>query len=69
MLNLNTENRKDNGRYFENLLDKDWLDLLDLKEEQSLFEEDRSPEKDSLRKIKHNKSNIYNGRHGFRDTS
>ena len=51
------EHRKECESFLDTIRDRDWLDLIDFKEEQSAFFEDFShPVKDSERKIKHNKS-------------
>ena len=47
------DNRKDSENYLEG---KDWLDLVDFKEETGFYGDPNHPVKDSERKRKHNKS-------------
>ena len=50
------DDRKDCESFLDTIRDREWLDLIDFKEEPAFFEDFNHPVKDSERKIKHNKS-------------
>ena len=50
------EQTTDGENYFDSIQEKEWLDLIDFKEEPTYFDDTNNPVKDSERKIKHNKS-------------
>jgi len=49
------EDRRECESFLDTIRDREWLDLIDFKEEPAFFEDFNHPVKDSERKIKHNK--------------